>query len=390
MGAMAKALINGKTLSWARERAALSVEEVASRMNQSIERVLGWEGGTDQPTFRQAQKLANIVHVPFGFLFLRVPPEETLPLPDLRTLGSVPARVFDLNTLDLLRDIRFKHDWFVDVLEEQGHERLPFVGQFSINSNPEEVAAAIRQTLKLESEARGALNWEDYLRRLMHRAEDAGIWVMRSGIVGSNTHRVLSVEQFRGFAISHPIAPLIFINGRDAKAAQIFTLAHELAHIWIGASGISNILIGRSDYGTSRNTEVFCNKVAAELLVPAQTFSAQWLDKNSPEVNIDRLTRYFKVSRIVVARRALDLGKIAADMYQWFHSKQEAEWQKDADDVDSGGNFYVNLPIRNGRRFTYEVASQTVTGRTLFRDAASLLNIKPALIPALLKKARTI
>lgn len=384
---MAKALINGSMLRWARERAALPVEEVAGRMKQDVERVLAWEAGEDQPTFRQAQTVANLVHVPFGFLFLQAPPEEALPLPDLRTVGGAPAGQLDLNTRDLLRDVMFKHDWFVEVLDEQGHERLPFVGRFNVRSNPVDVAADMRRTLGVTGEAHTALNWEAYLRSLMLHAEDAGIWVMRSGIVGSNTHRALSVGQFRGFAFSHPIAPLIFINGRDAKAAQIFTLAHELAHIWIGSSGISNIQIGRADYGTSRQAEVFCNKVAAELLVPTAQFQEEWSPHQGPTANYDRLARHFKVSRIVIARRALDLGKIDEPVYSRFYREQEADWERENNDAGSGGDFYLSLPIRNGRRFTYEVASRAVAGRTLFREAAALLNVKPASIPAVFKKA---
>lgn len=384
---MAKALINGGVLRWARERAALPVEEVASRMKQDVERVLAWEAGADQPTFRQAQTVANIVHVPFGFLFLQAPPEEALPLPDLRTVGGAPAGQLDLNTRDLLRDVMFKHDWFVEVLEEQGHERLPFVGRFSIRSSPVEVATDMRRTLSVVGEARAAPNWEAYLRTLMQRAEDAGIWVMRSGIVGSNTHRALSVGQFRGFTISHPIAPLVFINGRDAKAAQIFTLAHELAHIWIGSSGISNIQIGRADYGTSRQAEVFCNRVAAEFLVPAEQFDEQWLAHLAPETNYDRLARTFKVSKVVIARRAFDIGKIQEPVYSRFYREQEAAWEREDDEAGGGGDFYLSLPIRNGRRFTYEVASRAVAGRTLFREAAALLNVKPASIPAVFKRA---
>lgn len=384
---MAKALINGGVLRWARERAALPVEEVAGRMKQDVERVLAWEAGEDQPTFRQAQTVANLVHVPFGFLFLQAPPEEVLPLPDLRTVGGAPAGHLDLNTRDLLRDVMFKHDWFVEVLEEQGHERLPFVGRFSVRSNPVDVATDMRQTLGVAREARAALNWEVYLRTLMLRTEDAGIWVMRSGIVGSNTHRALNVGQFRGFAISHPIAPLVFINGRDAKAAQIFTLAHELAHIWIGSSGISNVQIGRADYGTNRQTEIFCNRVAAEFLVPAAQFEDQWSPQAAPAANYDRLARLFKVSRVVIARRALDLGKIQEPVYSRFYREQEAEWEREDDDVGGGGDFYLSLPIRNGRRFTYEVASRAVAGRTLFREAAALLNVKPASIPAVFKRA---
>ena len=155
---MPDALINGDVLRWARERAALRVEEVAARINQPPKRILTWEMGEDKPTFRQAQQLADIIHIPFGFLFLSEPPQDTLPLPDLRTISSAPAQALDANTRDLLNDVMFKHDWFVDVLEEQGHEPLPFVGKFTVRNSAEEVAADIRRILQIADAFRGATN----------------------------------------------------------------------------------------------------------------------------------------------------------------------------------------------------------------------------------------
>lgn len=387
---MAKALINGSVLRWARERAALPVEEVAARINQDADRVLAWEASEDRPTFRQAQQLAGIVHVPFGYLFLPQPPQDALPLPDLRTVNSAPAPDFDVNSRDLLRDVMFKHDWFVDVLEEEGHEPLPFVGKFNVRDSAEVVAADIRRTLDIAGAHSESSNWESYLRALMVRAEGAGVWVMRSGIVGSNTHRPLSVKQFRGFAISHPIAPLVFVNGRDAKAAQIFTLAHELAHIWIGSSGISNIQLGQRDYGTDKRAEVFCNKVAAELLVPAATLNGLWNGSLSQATNYETLARTFKVSKVVIARRALDLGKVEETAYSRFYRQQEEEWERDAEEGGGGGDFHLTLPVRNGSRFTREVATRAVAGRTLFREAAALLNVKPASIPEVFRRASAV
>lgn len=386
---MANALINGEVLRWARERAALPAHVVADRLGQNEDRIHQWEAGEAKPTFRQAQMLAGIVHIPFGFLFLPAPPQDELPLPDLRTVGGAPAGELDVNTRDLLRDVMFKHDWFVDVLEEEGHGPLPFVGKFTIRDSADVVAADIRKTLEITDAFREAANWEGYLRALMVRAEAAGVWVMRSGIVGSNTHRPLSVKQFRGFAISHPIAPLVFINGHDAKAAQIFTLAHELAHVWVGSSGISNVQIGRRDYGTDKRSEVFCNKVAAELLVPASHLRELWNAKAQPAANYETLARAFKVSKVVIARRALDLEMVEEAAYSRFYRQQEEEWERDAEGAGAGGDFHLTLPVRNGSRFTREVAARAVSGRTLFRDAAALLNVKPASIPEVFRRATT-
>ena len=374
---MAKALINKKVLNWAMERARMPLDILAKKLNVKSDRVATWLSGDDRPTFRQAQALADALYVPFGYLFLTEPPPEELPIPDLRTVGGDPARSLDVNFKDLLNDVLFKRDWFREFLDERDDRRLKFVGSFDVKSDTKAVAKNIRASLFGSAGIPSAGNWEEYLRLLMTKAEDAGIWVMRNGIVGSNTHRPLSVEQFRGFAISDPVAPLVFINGRDAKAAQIFTLVHELAHIWLGESGVSNVLIGERDYGVHRRLEKKCNEIAAEFLVPEAEFGGRWREEESLERNADRLARHFRVSRIVVARRAFDLELVADAEYRAFYALEQSRWKSDGTD-NSGGDFYKTLPMRNGSRFTRSVVGQAMSGRLLLRQAASLLNTQPA------------
>ncbi|MEH2510152.1 Zn-dependent peptidase ImmA (M78 family)/DNA-binding XRE family transcriptional regulator [Nitrobacteraceae bacterium AZCC 1564] len=384
---MSKAFINGELLKWARERAAMPREQLAKKVGQKPDRVVDWETGKEQPTFKQALRLASVTNVPFGYLFLPQPPADELPLPDLRTVGSGPAEPLNSNTRDLLEDVLFKHGWFVDHLVQHGQDPLPFVAKFKITHNASEVAADIRKTLDLDGAAQASPNWESYLRLLIDHAESRGIWMMRSGIVGSNTHRPLSVRQFRGFAIADSFAPLVFINGKDALAAQIFTFAHEIAHIWFGSSGISNLDIGRKDYGTSRATEIACNRVAAEVVVPAEAFNQAWSENRSASDNYDFLSRFFKVSRVVIARRALDLGKVVESDYAMFYRREEARWEEESKSESEGGNFYNTLPMRNGTRFTRAVVSRAIAGDTLLRDAGTLLNMQPASVVKYFRKA---
>jgi Zn-dependent peptidase ImmA (M78 family)/DNA-binding XRE family transcriptional regulator len=385
---MAKALINGKLLRWARERADMPAEELAKKVGQPADRLAKWEEGTEAPTFKQALRLATVTHVPFGYLFLPEPPEEEVPLPDLRTLGGESPAPLDINARDLLQDVLFKHGWFVDYLVEQGHAALPFVGKFTANSDRAEVAADIRQTLHLGDAAQNSKTWEEYVRRLIDHAEAAGVWVMRTGIVGSNTQRPLSTRQFRGFAIADRIAPLIFINGRDALAAQVFTFAHELAHVWLGSSGISNIQVERADYGSRRQTEYACNQIAAEVVLPTADFNQAWLAERDDLSNFDTISRTFKVSRIVAARRALDLGRITEQDYSEFYRREKLSWEAERRDEEStGGNFFATLPLRNGLRFTKAVVSRAMIGETLLRDAGRLLNIQPPTVVKYFKKA---
>ncbi|RMN74615.1 hypothetical protein ALQ55_200010 [Pseudomonas savastanoi pv. savastanoi] len=132
------------------------------------------------------------------------------------------------------------------------------------------VVSDIRQTLGVDPE-KSRLDYDKYSRALIDAAEVAGVLVMRSGIALGNTHRKLEVSEFRGFAISNSLAPVVFINSSDAPTARLFTLMHELAHLWIGSSGVS-------DAGTAngREEERFCNAVAGEFLVPEELFRAVW------------------------------------------------------------------------------------------------------------------
>lgn len=383
---MTDAMINEKVLAWAVERAEIPLDVVARKVNVKPERIATWIEGEERPTFRQAQSLSSALHIPFGYLFLKEPPEEKLAIPDLRTVGGDPARKLDLNFRDLLSDVLFKRDWFRDFIQDHAGRELEFVGKYTVNDAVETVAADMRKSLYGEEGPPQSGNWEEHLRMLIDKAEAAGIWVMRNGIVGSNTHRPLSVSQFRGFAISDKVVPLIFINGKDAKAAQIFTFAHELAHIWLGESGVSNVELGDANYGAYQKVERKCNKIAAEFLIPAAGFPAQWRAADSLSDNADRLSRIYKVSRIVIVRRALDLGLIDQASYSRFYATEVARWSDTP--ASEGGSFHNNLPLCNGLRFTRAVVNQAVGGGLLLRHAASLLNAQPTAILSYHKNGR--
>lgn len=378
---MSKALINPEILSWARKRAGLTVNALAEQLNKdkpAPHRVKAWEQKEeeDQPTFKQAEKIARITHIPFGYLFLPEPPVEELPIPDLRTPGDLPSESPSTKFLDLIRDVSFQQDWYRDYRLEQGASPLPFVGKYQLRNKPLSIARDIRTILHLDATIE-ASHWEKHFGDLCDRCEEIGIWVMRAGYVGSNTKRTLSVAEFRGFAISDPIVPLVFINGRDAKAGQIFTLAHELAHIWLGESGISNLRLDDNNPDQNARIEQVCNAVAAEVLVPQSRFVDLWNAKNNLDENVVTLTTAFKVSDIVIARRAFDLGKINREQFNTFYKREQQRWNKDS---SSGGNYYLTVPIKNGRKFTKAVLNSAMSGQLLLRDAGGLLHMKPATV----------
>ncbi|MDU9026197.1 XRE family transcriptional regulator [Pseudomonas corrugata] len=363
------ALINPTILTWSRERAGLTAEDVAKKLPTKPDRVLEWEAGESRPTFRQAQHWANIAHVPFGFLFLKEPPSESLPLPDLRTLGGVPPERPSLNLLDTVKDVLRKQDWYLEYLQDQERDPLPFVGKFTTQTSVKEVVADIRRILAVDPEA-SRLNYDAYVRTLIEAAERAGILVMRSGIAVGNTHRKLDVAEFRGFAISNALAPIVFINSADADTARLFTLMHELAHIWIGSSGVSD---GGNPGG--RREEVFCNAVAGEFLAPEEEFRAAWKDDIDWHGNLAPLAARFHVSNLVIGRRARDLGYISNDQYGIYYRQTLRLFQ---DKEGGGGDYYRTAKAKNSTHFSKAVLTETMSGRMLLRDAGRLLGVQPA------------
>jgi len=376
---MTAALISPAVLRWARERAGLEPDRLAELTHVNPIKLRLWEQGNNKPTFKQAQNIAKVLHIPFGFLFLPTPPEEPPPIPDLRTVGDHAAGSLSTDVRDLLADILRKQDWYRDHLSEQGAESLPFVGRFGFDAPAAAIAADLTATLSLTLAGRDeAKNWEAFLGLLIDKAEATGVWVMRSGIVGSNTHRILDVQEFRGFAICDDIVPLVFLNGRDAKAAQIFTLVHELAHLWIGQTGISDVSLEQPTNVAHGRTEKLCNAVAAEVLVPQACLRQRWFQDESIGQNAFRLASFFRVSAVVIARRAFDIGLIDWSAYLPYYQQQVELWRREK--KGPGGDPYRTIPVRNGRRFTEAVIHSAFERRLLLRDAGRLLGVNPSKI----------
>ncbi|MDH6592523.1 Zn-dependent peptidase ImmA (M78 family)/DNA-binding XRE family transcriptional regulator [Variovorax sp. TBS-050B] len=364
-----QALINPALLRWARDRAGLSLEDAAQTANVKSAQLASWEAGESRPTFRQAQHLAHALHAPFGYLFLDAPPQETLPLPDLRTVAGRPAEPPSLNLLDTVRIALQRQAWYLEYRQDHELDSLPFVGRFNTSARIEDVAADIRRELKVDIET-GQRTWEVYFRDLVQAAERAGVLIMRSGVVGNNTRRKLEVSEFRGFAISDAQAPVVFINSADAPAARLFTLLHELAHIWIGSSGVSHV-----SPADARHEEVFCNAVAGEFLAPEHTFRAHWqLAPEEFDSRIAELAARFHVSRFVIMRRALDLGLIDRAIYNDRYFAMLAAFRNQE---NAGGSFYRNAEFKNSARFAQAVVTEALSGRLLLRDAGRLLGIQP-------------
>jgi Zn-dependent peptidase ImmA (M78 family)/DNA-binding XRE family transcriptional regulator len=373
------AFITPQLVRWARERVGHSVDKVAEGIGTDPEQIARWEQGDAHPTFRDAQRLARALSIPFGYLYLSSPPKENILLPDFRTLPSASAAEPSAEFLDLLNDVLLKQQWYREYLQEEGGRALTFVGRFTTRDGIDQVANDIRMRLRIDEDLRrGCASRDEFMVEFVKRVEGSGILVMRSRTVG-NSHRALSVSEFRGFAISDEIAPLVFINAQDAKAAQIFTLAHELVHIWIGKTGISNPSLQDPMSDTSQ-LERFCNQVSAEVLIPASDVNEQWTETRSTTDNIRALSNHYKVSTLVVLRRAYDQGKITSSEYNKLYRRENDRFIARNSEEQSGGDFHATLRARNSATLTAAIVTAALERRIPLLEAAKLLHVKVSTI----------
>jgi Zn-dependent peptidase ImmA (M78 family) len=357
-------------LRWAAQRARLHDDDLATRFRKWPL----WLSGEAQPTLKQLEDFARLTHTAFGYFFLPQPPALALPVPDFRTMRDEALAEPSSDLLDTLYLCQQRQDWYRDHARMHGLPTLPFVGSASVQDAPEAVAQQLRERLGLSTEARRQLpTWTDTLRQLIAKAEDAGVMVMVSSVVGSNSHRKLDVGEFRGFALADSLAPLVFLNGADSKAAQMFTLAHELAHVWLGATGVSDTQAGQVP---EQQTERWCNQLAAELLMPLEELRAAH-QRNAPIPDeIQRLAREFKVSTLVALRRLFDAGYISQAAL-WQHYRDEQERLRTLKERSGGGgDFYRSLGARTSKRFARAIVSSTLEGYTSFPDAFRMLGMR--------------
>ncbi len=372
-----EAFITADVLRWARRRSFESLDVAAQQLNVKSEKLNDWENGNARPTFRQAQRLARKLRIPFGYLFLSTPPEETMPLADLRIRGGTPQRPPSPDFLDVLYDALRKQEWYHEYLASEEADPTPFVGRFNTHSPVEDVARDIRRTLRLDDLwQRHGLTRDNFSRELISRAEANGIVVMRNSVVGNNTRRHLDPDEFQGFAISDDLAPLVFINQNDYRSAQIFTFAHELAHIWMGLSGVSNLEYFAKPEQQPHSDERVTDAVAAETLVPSNSFNLRWDVTSGVSTNLSRLSTFYHVSMFVILRRAYELNKIAFDVFRAQYTELISNTLSRK--KGSGGGGYSSIFSRNSNAVTTTVLYSLLEGKIPPKLASELLNVRIA------------
>lgn len=383
-----KAYITPNVLKWARESARMTEETAATKVSVTVDKLKEWEVGTNQPTIRQAQKLAKAYKRPFALFFLPEVPRDFQPLQDFRKSGS---KTLTTSSIFIIREIQQKQAWISDVNSENQEDKLDFVGRFSINDNPQIVANDILSTLKINP---ASYKTDNPIKEWIDAAETNGIFVSRTSFIHSRLK--LDSEELQGFAIADPHAPFVFVNSDDWNAPQLFTLVHELAHIWIAETGISNeVEPNIKNKDKFHPVELFCNEVAANALMPKEIVLSFDSTSFGTSKDVFRVAKLLGVSSFALLVRALNLNIISTSTYQKLkkqadvdyaeYLKREAEKktkQKEKDKI-GGPNYFLLQLNRNSRLFTQTVLDAFRGGFIEPTLASNLLNVQVNKFPKL-------
>ena len=353
--------VTQSVLAWALQRADRSYEEAVEKFPK-----LGdWLSGEAMPRLRELEKFASFTHVSLGALVMPEPPDEALPIADMRTRESMVIERPSGNLLDTIDRYQQFQDWYHDYAREQGAQKLPFLGSVSTQDNPHMVAHRVRELLLLDRV--NATSPDQWRRDIVKALEDVGVLVMMSGIVGNNTHRPLSTDEFRGFSLYDDLAPLIFVNlAGESYGAQNFTLVHEFAHLLAGHSALSggDHLLG----GTSE--EAWCNRVAALALLPDDALAAFDAAQSLQDYRV--AARRFGVSAEVALHRLYGARRINEERYYELLDAVRADYGGETHS-SGGGNFYNTLTTRLGRPLATAIVTSTLEGRIGFTEGFRMI-----------------
>lgn len=368
--------VRPSVLEWARARSGIDDEA----WGQRFPRYEAWWRGEVAPTLKQLEDFARKTRTPVGFFFLDEPPVEQVPIPDFRTVGDrtvgAGAEMVSADLLDVIYACQRRQEWYRDHQLLNGESALAFIGTATVGDAVDDVAGEMRELLDWTAESRASCrSWDAALTWLRERAETAGVLVMISGIVGSDTHRTLNPQEFRGFALVDRYAAVVFVNGADSKAAQVFTLVHELAHLWLGETALSDL---DPRFIQSNTVERWCNQVAAEFLVPMEEFGIRFDRGGDPRAQLQPLAEHFRVSTQVILGRMREAGALSWDEYLGEIDLERERVAEMVAERGGGGNYYNTKPVHVSKRFACAMIASALEGQTPYTEAFRLLGLKKA------------
>lgn len=357
-------------ISWALNQT--SEEKLGTKL---VENIKQWLDGTKSPTFNQIEDFSKKSHIPLGYFFLQTPPVEQISLLEYRTLDSIELTNPSRNLIDTIHEMEAVQEWMVNYRKEWNYDTISVVGSLKGITDISVIADTIRKDLGLNVEwYKECGNPSEAFNKVRGLLEECGIVVMMNGIVGKNTHRALDVNEFRAFAMVDEWAPLIFINGADSAGGRLFSLFHEVVHLWIGENDLYNDR--RYSANGIKPIEVTCNAVAGELMVPKAAFLEKWNNNTNDDTHekIKELARMFRCSGSVIARRALDNKKIDQNVYNKVIADAIEAYIQAKQEKSSGGDYYRVARSKLDGVFVRALCESVNSGRTSFTEAYRLTN----------------
>jgi Zn-dependent peptidase ImmA (M78 family) len=358
--------ISPKNLVWATERSGLNIDNLFDVYPKAID----WIREESEPTVKQLESFAKKIHVPFGFLFLNKFPDEILPVIFYRSNGEIIENP-PLVIKDLVNQIKAKQEWLKDNLIENDYDKLDFIGVLKEYEKIDSVEAAeiIRTSLKLNKTWYEETKKEKSFRYWIDKIEKNRIFVISTGYVSHNK-RTVDVDVCKGFTLVDDICPFIYINTNNLGGGRIFTLIHELIHVFVGHS----IGIGYNPiHPSSEPLEKFCDSVASEILVPNSFFKISWNSTTgSFSEKFSTIAKQYHVSKLVIAKKALDYNFIQeSDFWTFYNFYTNIPYKK-----TSGGDYWNSKPYEVSRKFYSYVDLALKQGKILPSNAYKLTNMK--------------
>lgn len=383
---------NPQVFQWARESAGLALEEAARAVHLVPASLEAIEKGAKEPSRTTLSNMARAYHRSLLSLYLAVPPKKGDRGQDFRTVTADRSVEAEAAIDALVRDIRVRQSLVREVLsDEEEVQRLRFVGSANLQQGVLAVCRSIEETLGMSRrEFRQQADADQAFTLLRRKTEQLGVFVLLAGNLGSH-HSAIPVEAFRGFAIADDLAPFVVLNDGDAKPAWSFTLVHELAHLWLGCTGVSG---GPPE----RDIEKFCNDVAGRFFLSPDELAEidiAGLDLDAQiRVVTDHASRW-RVSRPMVAYGLLKAGRISHDAWQALSGELHARWQAERarakdfarESGRKGPSYYVVRRHRLGRGMLDFARRAMSEGALSPAKAAKVLGVKPRSVYPLLAEA---
>lgn len=373
---MAKGIIVKPTIiQWAIQSSGKSIVQVSQKFSKIDE----WVSTESELSVSELNKLSKELRIPFGYFFLKKPPVEEVDLLKYRTIDNEEHDKPSRDLIDTIKLMETRQSFMRETLIEDGFLPLEIVGSANVNDDPKKLSKKIIAQLGLASDWNRKSN--DTFNVLRKASSDLGILVMQNGIVGNNPHRSLDISEFRAFVLIDAYAPLIFLNAKDSLNGRIFSLCHELVHVWLGVNELYNDSFYRDQTYLNEKLERFCNEVAAEMLLPTKLLISVFKRDVDAYSNVKSISSQFSVSALMVCikikqqnlvtKKTFDelLGVLVEEMHDNLLAKEQSEKK-------SGGNYYNTQGSRLDLNFVHSVNRKAKEGKILYTEAYDLLGAK--------------